>query len=159
MNGSLEIRIATPGDIRELLPLVEQYWRFEAIEGFDAARIARLLDRVMTDASLGHVWIATTGGIPAGYLLAVYVFSLEHQGLTAEIDEFFVLPSRRGTGLGRGLLHVAEEQFRERGCTNVALQIGRDNDDARAFYRAHGYRDRDGFELVDKELTCTKDHG
>jgi hypothetical protein len=32
------------------------------------------------------------------------------------------------------------------------LQIGRDNADARAFYRRHGYADRAGFELVDKFL-------
>jgi GNAT superfamily N-acetyltransferase len=153
MKGAVEMRPASPQDIVQLLPLVEQYWRFEAIEGFDAARISALLERVMNDSSLGHVWLATAGSLPAGYLLAVYVFSLEHQGLTAEIDEFFVLPAFRGTGLGRGLLRMAEEQFRERGCTSVALQIGRDNEAARAFYRSQGYADRAGFELVDKMLT------
>ena len=45
-------------------------------------------------------WIACIKGQAVGYLLAVYVFSLEHLGLTAEIDEFFVLPSARGKGLG-----------------------------------------------------------
>ena len=152
MTRQADIRAATLRDIGQLLPLVEQYWRFEAIEGFDAARITGLLERVINDASLGHVWFATVDGAPAGYLLAVYVFSLEHQGLTAEIDEFFVLSSYRGMGLGRDLLHMAEHKFRDRGCTNVALQIGRDNDVARAFYRAHGYLDRAGFELVDKSL-------
>jgi GNAT superfamily N-acetyltransferase len=63
----------------------------------------------------------------------VYVFSLEHLGLTAEIDEFFVLPSVRSHGLGDGLLHRAEAEFVRRGCTNVALQLGRGNDRARVF--------------------------
>lgn len=155
MTGQVDIRAATPRDIGQLLALVEHYWRFEAIEGFNAARITRLLERVINDASLGQVWFALVGGAPAGYLLAVYVFSLEHQGLTAEIDEFFVLPTYRGVGVGRELLHMAEHKFRERGCTHVALQIGRDNDAARAFYRAHGYADRAGFELVDKTLQTT----
>ena len=30
--------------------------------------------------------------------------------------------------------------------------VGRDNDDARAFYRARGFRDRNGFSMVDKDL-------
>jgi GNAT superfamily N-acetyltransferase len=43
-------------------------------------------------------------GVAAGYLLAVYVFSLEHLGVTAEIDEFFVLQSRRRHGVGTEFL-------------------------------------------------------
>lgn len=47
-------------------------------------------------------------GDGVGYLLCVHDFSLEHLGLTAEIDEFFVAPSRRGNGLGGKLLPAAE---------------------------------------------------
>jgi hypothetical protein len=43
--------------------------------------------------------------------------------------------------------------FRASGCTQVALQIARGNREARDFYRQRGYRDRDGFELIDKMLT------
>jgi ribosomal protein S18 acetylase RimI-like enzyme len=82
----------------------------------------------------------------------VYVFSLEHQGLTAEIDELFVVAQYRGLGLGGRMLATAEETFRSGGCTNVSLQIGRDNAAARAFYRGRGYLDRAGFELVGKTL-------
>lgn len=152
MTRTIDITPATTADIERLLPLVEQYWRFEAIEGFDARRLAVLLQRVVSDESLGHVWLAEVDGNAAGYLLAVYVFSLEHQGLTAEIDEFFVGPAYRSLGIGSQLLASAEATFRIRGCTNVALQIGRDNDEARAFYRGHGYADRAGFDLVDKDL-------
>ena len=152
MTRAVNITPATLADIERLLPLVEQYWRFEAIEGFDARRLTVLLQRVMSDDSLGHVWLAEVDGNAAGYLLAVYVFSLEHQGLTAEIDEFFVGPAYRSLGIGSLLLAAAEATFRIRGCTNIALQIGRDNDEARAFYRGHGYVDRAGFDLVDKNL-------
>jgi GNAT superfamily N-acetyltransferase len=152
MSRDISIAAATAADIDRLLPLVEQYWRFEAIEGFDAQRLAGLLRRVMSDASLGNVWLAEVDGNAAGYLLAVYVFSLEHQGLTAEIDEFFVGPSYRSLGIGTRLLAAAEATFLVRGCTNVALQIGRDNEEARAFDRRHGYGDRAGFDIVDKDL-------
>lgn len=152
MIPTLEIRTATLADTQTLIPMVGQYWRFEAIEGFDPARVETLLKQVLADSKLGHAWLATVDGAPAGYLLAVYVFSLEHQGLTAEIDELFVVPRYRGLGLGGRLLATAEEIFRASGCTNVSLQIGRDNDAARAFYRGRGYAGRAGFELVDKSL-------
>ncbi len=152
MNAGVELRLATSTDIRALVPLVEQYWRFEAIEGFDANGVAALLRRVIADPALGRAWLTTIDGQAAGYLLAVFVFSLEHHGLTAEIDELFVAPQYRGRGLGKQLLAAGEVAFREAGCTRVSLQIGRDNAAARTFYRGHGYRDRAGFELVDKTL-------
>ena len=115
-------------------------------------RMRKLLTRVLEDENLGRAWVATVYGEPAGYLLAVYVFSLEHQGITAEIDEFFVLPPHRGLGLGHQMLAVAEAQFRVEGCTNVSLQLGRSNEAARKFYRSNGFDDRAGFELVSKKL-------
>ena len=38
-NGYVNPALATPTDLEVLLPMVEQYWRFEAIEGFDATRM------------------------------------------------------------------------------------------------------------------------
>ena len=149
---SADIRPITSKDIPALLPLIEQYWIFEDVAGFDAARVTKELQRFCADAALGSGWIASVHGKLVGYLLAVYVFSLEHLGLTAEIDEFFVLPSARGKGLGDELLKLAEAEFIRRGCTNVALQLGKGNDRARVFYRAHGYDERAGFELLDKRL-------
>jgi diamine N-acetyltransferase len=152
MSSPTSIHAATAEDIDGMLPLVEQYWRFENIEGYDPARMRALLTRVLEDASLGRAWIARVYGEPAGYLLAVYVFSLEHQGLTAEIDECFVLPQHRGLGIGAAMLAAAEAQFRIEECTNVSLQLGRSNEAARKFYRQHGFENRDGFELVSKML-------
>ena len=152
MSSTTSIHAATVEDIDALLPMVEGYWRFENIEGFDLARMRALLTRVLEDASLGRAWVARVYGEPAGYLLAVYVFSLEYQGLTAEIDECYVIPQHRGLGLGASLLAAAEAQFRIEGCTNVSLQLGRSNEAARNFYRQHGFEDRAGFELVSKML-------
>jgi GNAT superfamily N-acetyltransferase len=152
MSNKVDIRLATRADVGPLATLVEQYWRFEAIERFEATRVTNLLETLIAQPALGRAWLASVDGAPAGYLLAVYVFSLEHQGITAEIDEFFVLPQHRRLGLGGRLLSQAETLFRSNGCTQVSLQIGRDNAAARAFYRGHGYADRAGFELVDKML-------
>jgi GNAT superfamily N-acetyltransferase len=152
VSSTTTILPAVPEDIDALLPMVEEYWRFENIEGFDPARMRALLARVLEDASLGRAWIARVYGEPAGYLLAVSVFSLEYQGLTAEIDEFFVVPQHRGLGIGASMLAAAEAQFRLEECTNVSLQLGRSNEAARRFYRQHGFEDRDGYELVSKML-------
>jgi GNAT superfamily N-acetyltransferase len=146
------IRRADAGDVPTLLSLVEAYWSFEDIPGFESGRVAEQLGRLLSEPRLGAGWISTTDGMAAGYLLAVYAFSLEHLGITAEIDEFFVLPSARGRGTGAELLRVAESEFRRVGCTNVSLQLSRNNAPARAFYRRHQYAERSGYELLDKAL-------
>ena len=153
MKSPVQIRAARPPDVPLLLPLVEQYWSFEHIVGFDTERVAPQLTRVLSDMKLGRAWIAYNGDVPAGYLLGVFVFSLEYQGLTAVIDELFVLPEHRSAGLGRRLLEVAETQFRAQGCTSVSLELGRANVIARAFYASLGYEHRAGYELLNKNLT------
>ncbi len=146
------IRRARAEDSTTLLPLISAYWDFESIPGFDRARVVPQLERLLSTPSLGAGWIAFADNVAVGYLLAVYVFSLEHTGLTAEIDEFFVLPKKRGCGLGSELIREAETEFIRIGCTNVSLQLARRNDAARGFYRRFGYAERTGFELLDKNL-------
>jgi ribosomal protein S18 acetylase RimI-like enzyme len=149
---SAAARVATHDDIGDIVHLVSEYWAFEGLDGFDDGEVAEQLDYLLSDRRLGDVWVCGTPGGLAGYLVAVYVFSLEHKGLTASIDEFFVLPAVRGRGLGQSLLAAAEARFRELRCTNVSLQLARENDGARLFYRDRGYADRSGFELLDKNL-------
>ena len=146
------VRKAETNDIATLLPLVADYWDFESIPGFDPASVAPQLERLLSTPSLGTGWIAFTDTIAVGYLLAVYVFSLEHMGITAEIDEFFVKPAGRDSGVGAELLRMAETEFIRVGCTNVSLQLSRENDSARRFYHRFGYAERSGFELLEKEL-------
>jgi ribosomal protein S18 acetylase RimI-like enzyme len=151
MGETIEVRRATAEHVEALLPMIADYWRFEAIP-FDAVRVEPPLRRLLTEPRLGAGWIAYAGNTAAGYLLGVYVFSLEHRGLTAEIDELFVSAAHRGSGIGDRLLKAAEAEFRRAGCTNIALQLARDNDAARGFYRRHSYSERAGYELLDKRL-------
>jgi aminoglycoside 6'-N-acetyltransferase I len=153
MSASFVIRAAAAGDVPGIARLVGEYWRFESIAGFAAQAVEPLLDRVLSEPGLGRIWVAERGGELTGYLVAVYVFSLEQQGLMAEIDEFFVLPAARACGTGAALLSMAEAELAGLGCVCLQLQLSRDNARAREFYRRRGYRERDGYELLDKRLT------
>lgn len=151
-----QIRRAKIEDVPALLPLIADYWAFEVIPGYQAPHLTRLLSeplaRLLSDPHLGCGFIGFLNDKPVGYLLAVYVFSLEHAGMTAEIDEFYVVPEQRGHGVGSKLLDAAEAEFTRLGCTNVSLQLSRRNNSARAFYHRHGYAERQGYELLEKML-------
>ena len=147
------IRAANPADVPQLVQLVGAYWQFEGIPGFTPASTAALLNRLLLEPGLGRIWVAVTGGTLSGYLVAVFVLSLEHQGVMAEIDELFVLPHARARGAGAQLLAVAEDALALAGCVRLQLQLGVSNSAARGFYERRGYTARAGYELLDKSLT------
>jgi GNAT superfamily N-acetyltransferase len=146
------VRTASPDDLPALIHLVEQYWLFEEIPGFDARRVESLLRAALFADGRARCWLAEHAGEVGGYLLAVLVFSLEHGGTMAEIDEFFVAPAFRRQGVGAALLLEAEHVLRESGVKRLQLQLGSGNACARDFYAARGYGRRSGFELWDKAL-------
>jgi GNAT superfamily N-acetyltransferase len=149
----MEIRTAHTRDIPQLLALIRRYWEFEGIEGFTALRIELVLKELIIGAAArGAIWVAESDGALSGYLIAVLVMSVEHQGLMAEIDELFVLPEARSQGTGARLLAAAEAALVQRGCVRLQLQLAGTNTRARAFYQRHGYAARAGYGLLDKPL-------
>jgi GNAT superfamily N-acetyltransferase len=146
------VRPATTGDIPQLLALVRRYWDYEHIGGFDALRVELLLQKLLAEPRLGTACVADAQGRLTGYLIAVTVLSLEHGGVMAEIDEFFVLPEARARGVGTQLLAAAEAALAALGCVRLQLQLAVGNGAARDFYQHRGYRAREGYRLLDKAL-------
>ena len=151
-QAQIGTRLANGEDISGIAAMVEQYWAFEGIAGVDQAVVARQLGRVIGDHKLGSVIVASDAEQLVGYLITVYVFSLEHFGLTAEIDEFYVEPQYRSRGVGSSLLTAAETAASDAGCTNLSLQLSNDNHRARGIYLRHGFSPRAGYVLLDKDL-------
>ncbi len=148
----MPIRLATAADIACIASLAERYWDFECIAGFDRRRIETLLGELIAAPQRGVCWVAEVDGRLHGYLVAVFMLSLEHGGLMAEIDEVFVSHEMRSAGLGSQLLEAAECDLAARGLRRLQLQIGMDNERARRFYERHGFHRRAEYELLDKPL-------
>ena len=146
------IRPATIEDIAGIASLVQRYWEYESVEGFDRPRIETLLGALLAEPDRGACWVAETERRLCGYLLAAFMFSLEHGGSMAEIDELFVSWDKRSLGVGALLLARAEGELAQRGLVRLQLQVGVANERARNFYARHGFRRRAGYELLDKPL-------
>jgi aminoglycoside 6'-N-acetyltransferase I len=154
MNSGYSIEVATVAGVPQIVALMEKYWSFEGLAGFQVSRMSELLGRVLSQPNLGTVWAARAGGDLVGYLIAVFVFSFEYHGLIAEIDELFVLPSAQRHGIGTALLDVAESSLAIAGCKRIQLQLGTSNGAAQIFYQRRGYATRAGYKLLDKELAA-----
>jgi GNAT superfamily N-acetyltransferase len=146
------IREAVPQDAALISELVAQYWAFEEIDGYCAEDVAKLLSDALAAPDHVRCWLAERNGVLIGYLLTVLVFSLEHRGVMAEVDEFFVVPDARGTGVSASLLEQAERALAARGIVRLQLQLGVTNAVGRAFYKRNGYAQRSGYEIWDKPM-------
>ena len=105
------IRLLKNQDLPDLVKLARAYWSFEKITGFRPNRYQRIATRILKNASLGRIWIALEGDRLIGYLIVVFLMSLEYGGMAAEIDELYVDGSERGRGVGKALLRAAGRDF------------------------------------------------
>jgi ribosomal protein S18 acetylase RimI-like enzyme len=146
MNG-IAIREASTSDTEQLLPLIEAYWRHEEIVGYDAARLRRQLKEFLATPAYGRGWLATRTDVPVGYLLCSFVYSFEHGGLMAEIDEFFTAAPSRRQGIGQALLAGARSSLAALGCVWLQMQVADANTLARRFYTRQGFEEKAGYRL------------
>src|SRR5882672_11291238 len=124
----MPVRLAALADVAAIATLAERYWEFEGIGGFDRPRIESILGTLISAPQLGACWVAEAEGRLCGYLLAVFMLSLEHGGLMAEIDEVFVSPEMRSAGLGSLLVATTERDLAQRGVRRLQLQMGAGNE-------------------------------
>lgn len=65
--------------------------------------------------------------------------SFEQDATRGFVENLYVRPEDRNEGIGSALLRAAERALWDRGADTVALNVMAANEDARRFYRRHGY--------------------
>lgn len=74
------------------------------------------------------------------------------------IENIYVRPNHRGTGVGSDLLVAAEERLLDTGVDRISLEVLAPNDAARRFYARHGYDPhRIGMEKAPESDTHSKE--
>ena len=62
----------------------------------------------------------------------------------AYLQELYVVPERRGNGIGRALLEATMDAAREAGATGIDLNTGESDTAARALYESAGFTNLEG---------------
>ena len=84
------------------------------------------------------------GGRAEGLALLRFRPSLWSATLDCYLEELYVVPGRRGQGLGRALLEAAMEVARQAGAAHMDLGTSEDDVAARALYEKCGFTNREG---------------
>lgn len=97
-------------------------------------RFARLLER---DDVL--VLLAGDPGDPVGFAYLTLRPSAYTDGPLMQLEELYVVPARRGTGVGTALVRELLRRARALGCGEVHVGVDEADADARRFYERHGF--------------------
>nr|WP_246215248.1 GNAT family N-acetyltransferase [Modestobacter muralis] len=106
-------------------------------------------------ALFGHV-AETPDGEVAGFALWFLTFSTWRGTHGIHLEDLFVSPATRGTGLGRELLRTLAQECVDRGFARLEWSVLDWNTPSIEFYRAAGASPMDGwtvFRLTDEALT------
>jgi ribosomal protein S18 acetylase RimI-like enzyme len=144
-------RPAVAGDLTELLRFSEALYCEDGTVRFERERAEAGFRQLVESESLGRVWMIEVDGRSTGYVVLTWGFSVEYWGRVGLVDELYVLPGHRDTGLGTAAMDLAERSCRERGIKAMQLEVSRTNVRAQALYRRLGFVDHDRY-LMTKEL-------
>jgi GNAT superfamily N-acetyltransferase len=85
------------------------------------------------------VFLAYDGDEAVGLAICFLGFSTFRARPLVNISDYFVLPDRRGAGVGKALLAAIERRARELGCCKLTLEVQENNRRARRVYEAAGF--------------------
>ena len=147
-----KIRLASLSDQVRLLPLIEEYYRFDSLK-FDGQMIGRGLQRLLRSRTLGRVWVIemVAEPEPVGYAILTYNYDLEFGGVQGIITDFYVTEPYRRRGLGHRMIEEIARFCRKNEITTIELQVTRRNRHARRFYKSLGFETLDRL-VMDLEL-------
>lgn len=136
------VRPAGPADIDELVRLILAFRDHLGAKAPDAASAAASIREVQAKG-VGEFALASLPSFPApvGYLQMLILPSVWTAGREAYLEDVFVERAAWRQGVGTALLRYALERARRAGATVMALTTNEQNEQARAFYSAHGFRE------------------
>jgi ribosomal protein S18 acetylase RimI-like enzyme len=101
-------------------------------------------DRVRRLIVAGEATVLIAEPEPHGLAVLRFRPSIWEEALECYLAELYVVPERRGQGLGRTLMEAAIEIAREEGATYMDLGTSEDDVAARALYERLGFSNREG---------------
>jgi ribosomal protein S18 acetylase RimI-like enzyme len=135
------IRLATAADATAFGRLLHA---FNAEFGEPTPNAETIAERAAPLIESGEVMVLLAGDGPDGFAQLRFRPSLYTGALDAYLEELYVVPERRGHGLGRALLEHAMEHARVRGAAHIDLGTSEDDVAARALYESAGFTNREG---------------
>lgn len=142
----ISVRIATEADFDLIAAFIRKLADYEKLR-----HEVRFEDDVLRRNLFGprpaaEVLIGEVAGAPAGFALFFQTFSTFEGKPGIYLEDLFVDPEARGSGLGRALLRRLAQLVEERGGARLEWAVLDWNELGKGFYRSIGARPVEGWE-------------
>lgn len=142
---SLKVERATRHELHVLVPLFAGYLRFYG-KAVDEARIRAFLgERLQRDESA--VFLAFRGGQALGFVQLYPAFASLSLAPSWILNDLFVAPEARGSGVARALMLAARQLAEDTGAAELFLQTAHDNLPAQRLYEGLGWTRDEQFRV------------
>jgi GNAT superfamily N-acetyltransferase len=133
-------RLATVDDADALARLLHDFNIEFDTPAPDVPKIAANLRALLAgDATFAFL----AGTPPVGVGLVTLRPNVWYDGPVALLDELYVVPDRRGEGIGSEMIELFVAECRARGVELIEINVDESDVDAQRFYRRHGFSDID----------------
>jgi GNAT superfamily N-acetyltransferase len=142
----IRVRQAEAGDFDLVAAFIRKLAEYERLlheVRFDPEMLRRHL---FGERPAAEVLIGEVDGVPAGFALFFQTFSTFEGKPGIYLEDLFVDPEARGSGLGRALLRRLAELVVERGGARLEWAVLDWNELGKGFYRTIGAAPVDGWE-------------
>jgi ribosomal protein S18 acetylase RimI-like enzyme len=146
-QNDISLEIAGPPQLGDLLPLVAAYHLFEEIS-LSADIREKSVERLLSDGTLGEVWLIKKSGHLIGYVVVCFSYSIEFGGREAFIDEFYIEAPERGRRIGAEVLGKLKEHMCTHSIAAIHLEVDQRNERAKSLYLQSGFSYRDKYQLM-----------
>jgi GNAT superfamily N-acetyltransferase len=140
---TISIRAATRDDLDLIFRFICDLAEYERLRDEVHADVETLGGHLFGPHPMAEVLIGEIEGEPRGFALFFHNFSTFEGKPGLYLEDLFVMPEARGSGLGKALLaHLAGIAL-DRGCARFEWSVLDWNEPAIAFYRAIGAKPMD----------------
>jgi ribosomal protein S18 acetylase RimI-like enzyme len=143
----INIKKASKYEVDEILNLINGLYDHNYIP-FEENKVRSALEKLLDDETLGYVWTVYDKDAIVGYCIVSLVYSLEHNGQIAIIDEIYIKKSHRNLGYGKAILGTIEDFCRAQDVHTVALEVEKHNVNAQVFFQLKGFQKRDRVTMI-----------
>lgn len=140
-----------PAGVEELPDLLRLALAFYAEDGFTttATELESNFRALFGAGATAHIVLATQADRAVGFALTTHRLVLE-SGVVAELQDLYVEPACRGSGLGAALVADSVDWARAQGASLLDVVVapnGADITSLLGYYAAHGFQD-DGRRII-----------
>ena len=135
----VSIERATQTEVDALTKLLQRQFDEHQIDvSVDVLREA--ITKVLQSDRWGLFLVAREESQIIGVAAISYAWTLEHGGKSAWLDELYVIPECRNTGVGSALLERTIEEVQKEGCRAIDLEVKEQHHRAEHLYERKGFR-------------------